>query len=257
MVDQSRQIVTKALAGGRCLTRDRLYKLLGAAGIPTDQSRGIHILWRLGQEAIVCFGPREGKQQTFTLLDEWVTEHRHPTREEALAEIALRYFTSHGPATAQDLSWWSGLKMVDVKAGIASLGPQLAAATAGGRTYFIGRDHQRPASSREAAKARLLPAFDEFLLSYKDRGAVMDPSHALEVNRGLNGIYRPIIVVNGRVRGTWMRELVKDAVTVSPHALVPFSAAARKNLAAEAARYGRFLGLPARLSSGNIPGIDP
>lgn len=90
-------------------------------GIAADGQRGVHILGRLAQEGLICFGPRQGKQQTFVLLEEWVPESRGLLRDEALAELALRYFTSHGPATISDYAWWSGLTVRDARAGLSMI----------------------------------------------------------------------------------------------------------------------------------------
>jgi hypothetical protein len=87
-----------ALEGGRRLSRQSMMELLEGAGIGTGGQRGYHILWFLSQAGLICPGPMQDKQQTFVLLDEWVPASRELSREEALAELAERYFASHGPA---------------------------------------------------------------------------------------------------------------------------------------------------------------
>ena len=67
----SRDACIAALQGGRQLTRAALYQVVEAAHVSTAGQRGIHILWRLAHEQLICFGARAGKQQTFALLDEW------------------------------------------------------------------------------------------------------------------------------------------------------------------------------------------
>ncbi len=105
---RSRKVIVKALEGDRQVTRSGLYQLLEAAGISTRDGRGLHILMHFALEGLVCFGAREGKQPTFALLAEWAPHARSLARDEALAELARRYFTSHGPATWRDFAWWSG-----------------------------------------------------------------------------------------------------------------------------------------------------
>jgi hypothetical protein len=242
MIKKARAIVTRALEGGKCLTRDAIYALFAEAGIPTDRSRGIHILWRLGQEAIICFGPRDGKQQTFTLLDEWVPVKEELSREEAIGEATRRYFTSHGPATAQDFAWWSGLTMKDVRAGIASV--DLREEQIDGATYYLGEG--QVTADRDGVY--LLPSFDEYLISYKDRTAAIDPQHLGKVNRGLNGMFRPIIVVDGTIEGTWRREIKKGTVRLSTD---PFGTLANRHMPgvrSAAHRYGSFLALQATVT---------
>jgi len=94
----------KALRGGKQLTREAMLALLEKAGITITDYRGYHILWRLSQEGLLCFGPHEGKQPTFVLLDEWCPATKPWEREKSLAELAKRYFTSHGPATMLDFA---------------------------------------------------------------------------------------------------------------------------------------------------------
>src|ERR1043165_6186613 len=109
VVASSRNVLTDALRGGNCLSRTEVYRQLEAAGIATKASRGLHLLWWHAHEGLLCVGPRAGKQQTFVLLEEWLPATPARSREESLAELARRYFTSHGPATVRDFAWWSGL----------------------------------------------------------------------------------------------------------------------------------------------------
>ncbi len=107
-----------ALSGGKRLSRPDLMTLLEDAGISTQHQRGYHILWYCAQNGVICLGPMQGKQQTFELLDEWSPGSRDLPREEALAELARRYFSSHGPATVHDFAWWAGLTVTDARLGL-------------------------------------------------------------------------------------------------------------------------------------------
>lgn len=110
-----RVLLTSALQGSRQLVRKEAYRVLEEGGVATGGSRGLHLLGRLALEGLICFGPREGKQPTFVLLAEWVPRPRVLNRNEALAELTQRFCMSHGPATAQDFAWWSGLTVVDAR----------------------------------------------------------------------------------------------------------------------------------------------
>jgi len=238
--DRSRDLLTRALEGGRQLTRDALYETLEAKGISTAGQRGIHILQRLAQEGLLCFASRQGKQQAFALLEEWVPAAKEPAREEALAELAARYFKSHGPATVQDFTWWSGLTVADAKLGIELAGPRLERETIDGLTYWHGGE---PAAAVPIPSALLLPPFDEYTVAYKDRSAVLDPAHG----RGLissNGIFYPAIVLDGRVAGTWKRIFKKESVVITLSPFAPLKKKERQALAEAAERYGAFLGMP-------------
>lgn len=242
----SAEVLARALAGGRQLTRPQLYAALEQAGIPADGQRGLHILGQLAHARLICFGPRAGKQPTFTLLDEWVPAAPALPRDEALARLALRYFTSHGPATLQDFVWWSGLTVGDARAGLAGAAERLASAAVDGQTY-----HYAPEAaelSEACAGTFLLPPFDEFLVAYRDRGAALDPQHAGMVVPGGNGIFNPIVVTGGRVAGTWKRTLKRDRVEIGFAPFAPWDAAQRRAAEAAAEFYGRFLGLPVALA---------
>ncbi|CAA9352025.1 MAG: hypothetical protein AVDCRST_MAG93-7167, partial [uncultured Chloroflexia bacterium] len=121
----SADVLARALQGGKQLPRPALYEALEQAGIGAEGQRGIHILGQLAMRQLLCIGPRAGKQPTFVLLDEWIPPVQQLGREEALATVATRYFTSHGPATRQDFVHWTGLTIADAKAAIASVSSQL------------------------------------------------------------------------------------------------------------------------------------
>jgi hypothetical protein len=242
--DRSRDLLTRALEGGRQLTRGVLFKTLDAAGIATAGQRGIHILQRLALDGLLCFAARQGKQQAFALLEEWVPPSRTLEREEALAELAARYFTSHGPATRQDFLWWSGLTAADARVGIELAGPRLEREVIDGQDYWFAEAAPgvRPASPT----AWLLPSFDEYTVAYKDRSAVLDPAHGGVVSS--NGIFYPAIVLDGQVAGTWKRAFKKGAVVITLSPFAPLKKNERQVVAAAAERYGAFLGRSAVLA---------
>lgn len=239
--DRSRDVLTRALEGGRQLTRDALFKTLNAAGIATAGQRGIHILARLAQDGLLCFAAREGKQQTFALLEEWVPPARKLSRDEALAELAGRYFTSHGPATVQDFTWWSGLTVADAQKGIEAAGSRLKSEAIDGQTYWFSAE--APAAKPSSSAAYLLPPYDEYTIAYKDRSAVLDAPKSRLVSS--NGIFWPTIVLDGRVAGTWKREIRRGSVFITLSPFAPLEKKERQTVAAAAERYGAFLGMPA------------
>jgi hypothetical protein len=242
---RSRTVLSRALRD-RSLDRPAVYRALEASGIATGNSRGFHILGALALEQLICFGARAGKQPTFALLDQWVPPTQSKHREEALGELALRYFTSHGPATLQDFTWWSGLTAADGREALALARQRLACESLGGREVWYGSAARRQRVI-DPTKAALLPAWDEFTVGYRDRSAVLDPAHGPLVNAG-GGVLKPVMVIGGRVVGTWKRTLTKRSVVVT---LEPFSRLSRGSLAAferAAAGYGGYLGLPSEVS---------
>jgi hypothetical protein len=232
---RSRHVLARALADGP-MTRDALYAALRGGGVPTDGQRGIHILQWLAQDGFVCYAARQGKQQTFALLDAWVAPGRALGREEALAELALRYFGGHGPATLADFAWWSGLPAGAAREALELARPRLRRDDVAGVAFWRSATARRVRAA--APSARLLPAFDELLVGYRDRSATLDPAYA----EGVHALLTPTVVVNGRVVGTWARALRGDAVVVKGSFFERAGAGRQRAFAAAAEEYGRFLG---------------
>ncbi len=240
VLDRSKAAVIAALEGGKQVRRAELYQALAAANIAPDGQRGLHILGHLAQEGLICFGCREGKQPTFVLLDEWVPQAKRMEREAALAELTQRYFTSHGPATLQDFTWWSGLTTAEAKAGLSLVGTQLIRETVGQQTYWLP---QYTSSSRASAPSMtLLPAFDEYVLGYRERSAILDPRHRQYVHPGNNGMFSPTIVHEARIVGTWRRGFKQGQVVVTPVPFEPLTGHEWDGLVDAAAGYARFVG---------------
>jgi hypothetical protein len=238
------QICRAALSGRQELTRDALLARFVKSGVSVDAQRGYHILWRLAQQRLLCFGPPDGKSPTFVLLDDWVPEQKRFNPADPLAELARRYFASHAPAMLEDFVWWSGLKISDVRIGIANA--QLPEVVIDGATFWNTPDVA--SSPEDIPVAHLLPAFDEYLLGYRDRSGVLDPANASEVVPGNNGIFLPIVLINGRVTGTWKRSFKRGAVEITASMFKRPSRAAKDAVALAADAYARFVGVPARVS---------
>ena len=248
-VERARDIAVDALAGRRVMSRAQLLAAFDAGGVSTMGQRGYHVLWYLAQTGTLVMASSDGRGQGFARLDEWVARPRHLEADEAVAELALRYFLSHGPATARDLARWSGLTVGDVRRGIAACGGRLATMEIGGVAYHLGPEAlDAPAPT---AVVLLLPGFDEYLLGYGDRSAALALEHAEAIVPGANGMFRPTVVVDGEVVGTWSRRVTAAAVVVEASPFEPFpplGAPVVDGLEAAARAYGRFLGKPARLA---------
>lgn len=274
IIDRSEHLIHDALSGHRRLARNEILALLEADGIATGGQRGYHLLWHLAQSGHICFGPREGKQQTFVLLHEWApSAQAERPAEEALALLAKRYFASHGPATAQDFAWWSGLTLTEARRGAAAAadGNEVQHATVDGVTYWFGASPSAgqsastqpapvgastsaapgfaapaaPASAKSASgpSVHLLPGFDEYLLGYKDRSAVLPAEYAGRVVPGNNGVFMPIVVVDGQVAGLWKAAAKKQGMEMHIRLFAP-TEAAQADIAEAAQRYCTFQGLP-------------
>lgn len=238
---QAGAVLERTLAGGKQLTRKELYAALEAAGIATTgEQRGLHLLGYWAREGLICLGPRRGKQPTYTLLDEWIPNLRQLEGDEALATLATRYFTGHGPATAHDFAWWSGLTLAEARRGMANVEREFARETIDGQTYWFSPSLLDTPPVDHGAY--LLPPYDEFTVAYRDRSALLDP--ALPASADPFTILGPILVVDGRMAGSWKRTLARDVVTLSITLFTPLDAERRAAVEQAAQRYGRFLGAP-------------
>jgi len=247
---RSKDLLIRSLEGGRQLTRNALYQVLEAGGIITTGGRGLHIVSQLSQEGLLCFGAREGKQPTFVLLDEWVPPQvlsSHPlTREEALSKLAQRYFKSHGPATIRDFAWWSGLSLTEARKGLSSVESAFIKITVDNQEYWMS-----PELSLEPPilpKAHLLPAFDEYLVAYTDRSASLGSVPMRQLVYTGNGIFNPVVIIDGQVVATWKRTLRKDSVVITLHLLTTLNHAAQVLITDALQQYAEFIGLPAVLT---------
>lgn len=235
------KLIVRALAGGRVSSRETLLNRLERNKISTAGSRGYHILWRLAQQGVICFGPRDGKQHTFVLLEEWLPATKRVERPAALAELARRYFTSHGPATLADFAGWAGLRVADARDAVDGAAATLERVAMNKKVYWLPR--RRTSGAPAVAPGHLLPGFDEFVLGYKDRGAVLEARHAPKIIPGNNGMFMPTIAMEGRIAGTWQRT-VKKSVAIRLRPFQRLTRAQRRALTPAVERYARFLGKP-------------
>jgi hypothetical protein len=239
VVERSRKVLTDALRGGVCLSRPELYRRLDGALIATAAGRGLHLLWWHAHEGLICLGPRAGKQQTFVLMEEWLPAAPPRSREDSLAELARRYFASHGPATVRDFAWWSGLAAADAAIALEAIAKELVAETIDDRTYWCTPSVP---VKRAARGCHLLPAYDEYTVAYQDRSAIMTSAVAARADSG-HGIFHPPIVIDGQIAGTWSRVLQKDSVAITCRLFATTDRRQKQALAAAAQRYAKFLGL--------------
>jgi Winged helix DNA-binding domain len=239
-------ILAKALQGGKHLTRIELASVLQQAGIATDNLQRLgQIIMRAELDGIICSGARHGKQFTYALLDERTPQSRTLHRDESLAELARRYFTSHGPATLQDFVWWSGLTVADAKAGLELVTSQLMHEVVGDQTYWFSPSTS-PANDLSQTVC-LLPNFDEYIVGYTDRSAVFDATHTKNLDSRGNVLFQHTIVLNGRVVGTWKRALKKDSVLLTPTLFTTLTPAESRALLESASRYSAFLNKPVNI----------
>jgi hypothetical protein len=195
---------------------------LEAAGIPTAGQALVHILLAATLGGHVVRGPMVGNDQAFVSVEAWLGPAPPPMdRTDALALLARRYLAGHAPASAEDLSNWSGITLRDARQGSALTG------------------EMDPESGTELPSPRLLGPFDPLLHGWKSRAPFLGHHRTVITT---NGVFRPVALVEGRVVGTWT--LRGGSVTILPLESVRDEDMAL--LVNDAADVLRYLGLPHR-----------
>lgn len=169
-----------------------------------DENRLSHMLGWAELDGLICSGANEAKKTTFSLLADRVKVPKPISDELALLRLTERYFLSHGPATAADFSWWSGLTLTQARKGIEMVGKKLVAEKIDGKEFFMEPSLQDAAVV--SGSVHLLPSYDEFIIAYSDRSMLIPSSISKEII-SINGIFRPVVLVDGKVQGTWGKEV--------------------------------------------------
>ena len=238
-LQKSKEVFIKSLEGNRSLTREELSDQLNSAGINTYEQRLPHILMEAEIDGIICSGGIRAKKQTYALLAERVPVKKNLSKDEALALLAKKYFTSHGPATLPDFVWWSGLPIAEARKALEMNKSTLISETINNETYWLIESVAQATSLSDSVY--LLPAFDEYLISYKDRSsAITLKNHSKAISN--NGIFRPVVVVNGQISGLWKRTIKKDTVLIELDHFRPHSKKEIGLIEKAAEMFGHFSG---------------
>jgi len=239
---RSDEAIGRALSDGEPRIRRELAGVLDAAGIDPAGQRIAHLVMHAELEGVIVSGPRRGRQHTYLQLDDRVPPAPERSREADVAELALRFFTSHGPATLRDFAWWSGLTTADGKAALTALGDRLVGeAGADGALWISAAAPSGQAPPPGASGAWLLGTYDELVVGHRDLRNVHADGRATN-----DLLWRPI-VVDGRTVGGWTRHLGRREVTIEAELDAAPDADQHAALRSAAERFGAFVGLPARL----------
>jgi hypothetical protein len=249
--DRAVAVVERALGDDGPLTRAELGERITAAGVRAEGQALPHLLAVAARRGIGLRGPVEDGEQRFVLARDWLGAQpavplAGDARDAALAELARRYLGGHGPASAADLAAWSGLPLRDARRALEAIARELAELPGGGDLVQLAArsDAGDRATAAAALAPRLLPAFDPYLLGWKDRAFAVPARHAGRVHPG-GGMIRAVVTADGVAVGTWgaRRSGGRLAVEVAPFGRM--SAAVRAALEADAADVARFEGLEA------------
>jgi hypothetical protein len=230
-------VIERALGDGPPLTRQELGAHLSRAGLPAKAMELAHIMMYAELEALICSGPRRGNRFTYALLADRAPAARRLPRDEALAELTRRYYSSHGPATIRDFVWWSGLRASDAKLGLEMIRAKSHEVN-GVKYWSIGR--AAAVAPRRQRTVHLLPVYDEYLVAYRDHQAAPRPAYVL-------GSFQHALVIGGQVAGTWRTAPGQEGLAVHVTAQRRLTALERRGLAQVVAHYGRFLEVPISL----------
>lgn len=257
--EETTRMVLDALEGGPLTKRQLAGRLSPKLGAVTDTWRdggwgakkeGSSLSWYLVQPAmsrgLVCFGPSDGPEVKFVRIDQWLPESLRPPSElEAEDALFRRYLHSFGPADEKDFQAWSGNHLRRIRETVKRVRDDLVEVRADDhRGYLLRRD----VSSLERAEAdrrlvRLLPSFDPFLLGHRNRTHLLDQAHHKQVYKD-QGWLAPVVLLEGRVAGTWSYDRGSRTLGVGVRMFSEFSKEIRAKAREEAEDLARFLEIP-------------
>jgi hypothetical protein len=237
------RLIARMLEREGPLIRSEIAERLRRQGIRTEGQAIAHLVWLAAAQGVFCYGPDRDGEQCFVLVRDWLGKPKPMEREAALAELTVRYLTAHAPATPADMAFWSGLRLTDVRRAWTAIQDRLVAVETDRGTLWSLRSHERPAPR---GLVRLLPAFDEYLLGWRERDLIASAEHWSGVNRG-GGWLHPVVLHDGRLVATWRMERGSKTLTIEIQPFDPLPPAVRRGVASEADGIAAFLNSSADL----------
>ncbi len=237
---KSNDTLTKVLEGGKYLTRDALRTALEKINITGDGMRIAYLIMKAELDGLICSGPRQGNQFTYALMNERVPAIRSYNKEEQLFLLSNLYFTSRGPAQVQDFAMWSGLTLKEARMGADLLSPDFDHVVSDGKEYIY-----KPISTTfpvNACETFLMPDYDEFGMSYKDRSALLLEKDKLAAGKSINLKFNRMIVVDGKIAGSWQRTIKSNSVHLEMDIFMSLTHKQQSEIASSVKRYCAFIG---------------
>lgn len=239
MYNQCRSVLERILEGNNHLTKQEIGEELKKEGIIKESSLANYFLGRAEAFGLICSGACKGREHTYALIDERVPATNELHKDEALAKLATRYFSSHSPASFQDFLWWSGLLITEARQAIQLIESDLIKDRYAGEELFIHQSWNDHLYQPDET-VHFLPPYDEYLISYKDRTAVLDLEHHPKAFNNY-GIFQPVIMHNGRIVGNWKKVVKKGDVSVETSFFDKKTKINKKLIKAAEKRYTDFL----------------
>jgi hypothetical protein len=227
-----------SLLKGRSVNRQEIMDAYTREKINTSEYRGGHLLFEAELEALICSGRSEDANHTYALIADRIPPAKTHSKSEALKKLGKMYFQGHGPASLADFTWWSGLSPVDARHAL-ELQSNLDTFNHDGQVLYAfkkqGVGHQLQGS------AYLLPAYDEYTIAYKDRSAMTD-KRFLKKTISTNGIFYPLVVLDGKISGLWKKQQEKERLVITIQQFSSITTSQRELLSLRARELEHFYG---------------
>jgi hypothetical protein len=237
-VERALRTIRRILETDGPLPREVLSERIKFKGIPLDSSTWLHVVRVAVATGMACLGPDQGRRTCLVLERDWLGERPPHDRGAALCELARRYVGAFGPATEADFAGWAGLPLRDVRAGLEGIAGELKEVRVGeGPAWTLTRARRQS----RGRIVRLLPAWDTYLMGYRDRSFLAKAKEWRRIMPG-GGILHPAIVVDGRAIGTWRPRRTRDELSVELQPFDGLDADTRRAVEAEIADVLRFEG---------------
>ena len=232
---KSNMLLEKALSNNEQLNRDEIIQLFNQHKIIVNENRLSHFLMRAELDAIICSGKIINNKNTYALLSKRAAKKKIMKRDEALGMLAKKYFESRGPATVADFTWWSGLSVTDAKNALYSVESTLEKEMLNNFVYYFKSSNNKITAPLNVFA---LPAFDEYLISYKDRSHIL---HSNTKNISANGMFWPVIIADGKVAGMWSRKIVNNDLLVQTEFFIKPASIIKNEIMKPLIDYAKFL----------------
>jgi hypothetical protein len=233
--------ITGVLRGGNHLARKELAAALAKVGVEASGNRLAYVVMRAELDGLIANGVMRGKQHTYALISERAPDALTLEPDEALAELTRRYFTSHGPATVKDFSWWSSLTATQIKRGLQLCGSALASEKVDGLTFWFAPS---PPPQRDRSSAvHVLQGYDEYFVAYTESRRMANLArHPVGVPNE-NALVHPI-VLDSQFVGFWRRVVNRGGIIAEVAPATGLTSTRRRAIEAAFARYAEFAGVP-------------
>lgn len=239
---RTNKAIAKALEQHRFLTRQEIKNVLQTIGINPDVQRLGHIVAMAELDGLICSGPLRGRQFTYALIEDRIRKSRKVNMVEASAELARRYFMSHGPAQISDFAWWSGLAVKDARTAFEPVKSEFELTSSDDNEYWGPGNQAKP-----IPVALLLSLYDEYIIASKDRRLLSD-TRDIERMFTMGNLLTAAIILEGKVGGGWNKSTNRTSVNIKLKPFRNFSEVEQKAVVAQVERYGKFFGLKATLA---------